>query len=238
MRLSHGVVSYGREIIEFGYCHVDRKTLEIAVHPNQAVIVKAPLGVELAEVQRRVARRARWIIKKRNYFRQFEPSTPARCYVGGETHLYLGRRYRLKVSSGEHHDEIKLVKGYFVIQVKGRVSSEKSKSLLDEWYTKKAAVKYRESFDRCWPHFSKHSLPQPRMQIKRLKKRWGSLSDKGKLTLNADLIRAHIECIDYVVTHELCHLQCKDHSSKFYGLLERIMPDWKRRKHKLEVTLV
>lgn len=236
MRLFHGVVSYGREKIEFSFCHIDRKTLEIAVHPDQSVVVKAPLGIALDEIKRRVARRARWIIKQKNFFRQFDPRTPARCYVGGETHLYLGRRYRLKITAGQQ-DEVKLLKGYFTIQVKGRVSSEKSKSLLDEWYTKKAAVKYRESFDRCWSHFPKHSLPQPRMQIKRLKKRWGSLSDKGKLTLNADLIRAHRECIDYVVTHELCHLQCKDHSSKFYSLLERIMPDWERRKYKLEVTL-
>jgi hypothetical protein len=237
MRLSHGVVLYGGTKIEFSFCHVNRKTLEIAVHPNQSVMVKAPLGVEPAEVQRRVARRARWIIKQRNYFRQFEPRTPARCYVGGETHLYLGKRYRLKIRKGRR-DEIKLVRGYFKIQVKGRISSDKIKSLLDEWYTKKAVDKFKNSFDRCLSNFKKISLPHPRMQIKRLKKRWGSLSEKGTLTMNSDLIRAPQECIDYVVTHELCHLKHKDHGTKFYKLLGKTMPDWKKRKHKLELTLV
>jgi hypothetical protein len=75
------------------------------------------------------------------------------------------------------------------------------------------------------------------LQIKRLKKRWGSLSAKGTLTLNTDLIRAPKECIDYVVTHELCHLVNKDHNAQFYGLLGKIMPDWEKRKHKLERTL-
>lgn len=237
MRLSRGVVSYGREKIEFSFCHVSRKTLEIAVHPNQSVMVKAPLGVEPAEVQRRVARRARWIIKQRNYFRQFEPGTPARCYVGGETHLYLGKRYRLKIMKGRR-DEIKLVRGYFKIQVKGRISSDKIKSLLDAWYTEKAVNKFKDSFDRCLANFKKISLKNPRMQIKRLKKRWGSLSEKGTLTINSDLIRAPQECIDYVVTHELCHLKHKDHSTKFYKLLGKTMPDWEKRKHKLELTLV
>lgn len=237
MRLSRGVVSYGREKIEFGFCYVDRKTLEIAVHPNQAVVVKAPLGVEPAEVQRRVSKRARWIIKQRIFFRQFDPRTPVRCYVGGETHLYLGKRYRLKISSGQH-DEIKLVRGYFEIQIKGRDSSDKIKCLLDGWYAKKAAVKFRERLDHCWLYFKKLSLPRPRLQIKRLKKRWGSLSGRGMLTLNTDLIRAPRECIDYVVVHELCHLQCKDHGPKFYKLLGKIMPDWEKRKHKLELTLV
>jgi predicted metal-dependent hydrolase len=236
MRLSHGVVSYGREKIAFSFCHVDRKTLEIAVHPNQAVVVKAPLGVGLEEVQRRVSKRARWIIKQRNYFRQFEPRTPARCYVCGETHLYLGKRYRLKVSSG-NQDDVKLLKGYFEIQVKGRVSSEIIKDQLDGWYARKAAAKFRERLDFCWPRFKKLLVAQPRLQIKRLKKRWGSLSGKGTLTLNTDLIRAQRDCIDYVITHELCHLQSKDHGPKFYKTLDKLMPDWEKRKHKLEQTL-
>ena len=237
MRLSKGVVSYGREKIEFSFCHVNRKTLEIAVYPNQVVVVKAPLRVEPAEVQRRVTKRARWIIKQRNFFRQFDPRTPARCYVGGETHLYLGKHYRLKINCGGQ-DEVKLLKGYFEIQVKGRVPSDKIKCFLDRWYAQKASIKFRERFDSCWPRFKKLSLPQPRLQIKRLKKRWGSLSDRGTLTLNTELIRAPRECIDYVVTHELCHLQSKDHGPKFYKLLEKIMPDWEKRRHKLERALV
>jgi predicted metal-dependent hydrolase len=237
MRLSHGIVSYGSEKIEFGYCHVDRKTLEIAVHPNQSVIVKAPLGTEADEIYRRVVRRARWIIKQKNFFRQFEPRTPVRCYVGGETHLYLGKRHRLKIKKGRKN-QIKLLRGYFEIQVKGPVSSEKIKSLLDEWYVRKIAGKFREAFDRCWVPFKKQSVTQPKLQIKRLKKRWGSLSARGTLTLNTDLIRAPRECIDYVITHELCHLQCKDHGPKFYKLLGKLVHDWEKRKRKLELTLV
>lgn len=237
MRLSHGVVSYGREKIEFSYCHVNRKTLEIAVHPNQAVVVKGPLGIETEEIHRRVAGRARWIIKQRNYFRQFEPRTPMRCYVGGETHLYLGKHHRLKIKKGRQN-EIKLMRGYFEIKIKEPVSSNKIKCLLDEWYARKATDKFWERLNHCWPYFNKLSLPQPRLQIKRLKKRWGSLSARGMLTLNTNLIRAPKECIDYVVVHELCHLQCKDHSPKFYNLLKKIMPDWKKRKHKLELSLV
>lgn len=236
MRLSHGIVYYGSEKIEFGYCHVGRKTLEIAVHPNQSVIVKAPLGSEADEIFRRVVRRARWIMKQKDFFRQFEPRTPVRCYVGGETHLYLGKRHRLKIMKGRKN-EIKLLRGYFEIQVKGPVSSDKIKSLLDEWYVKKTTGKFREAFDRCWLPFKKQLVIRPKLQIKRLKKRWGSLSAKGTLTLNTDLIRAPKECIDYVVTHELCHLVNKDHNAQFYGLLGKIMPDWEKRKHKLERTL-
>jgi predicted metal-dependent hydrolase len=71
-----------------------------------------------------------------------------------------------------------------------------------------------------------------------MKKRWGSLSDKGTVTLNTNLIKAPKECIDYVVTHELCHLKYHDHSSEFYKLLDSVIPEWKKIKHKLELSMV
>lgn len=214
-----------------------RKSLEIAVHPDSTVLIKAPVGTRFEEIQMRVFKRAGWIKRQLDYFRQFEPRTPARQYVGGETHLYLGRQYRLKISSGER-DEVKLIRGHFQIEVKGNASPDKVKSLLEVWYAEKATDRFRESFERCWPSFEKLSLARPRLQIRRMKKRWGSLSKNGTLTLNADLIRAPKECIDYVVAHELCHLQYHDHSPAFYRLLDMVMPDWKKRKHELELALV
>jgi hypothetical protein len=71
-----------------------------------------------------------------------------------------------------------------------------------------------------------------------MKTRWGSLAKSGALTLNTDLVRAPLECIEYVITHELCHLKHHDHSSGFYKLLEKVMPDWEKRKRRLEMALV
>ncbi len=237
MSPSCGMVSYGKEKIEFSFFYVDRKTMEISVHPDQTVVIKAPLGISLEEIHKRVVRRAGWIIKQRNFFRQFEPRTTPRRYVGGETHLYLGRHYRLKVCAGEK-DELKLVRGFFLVTVKGNVSSEKVRELLKEWYIQKARVKFNEAFERQWSYFKKLVLAKPRLQMRHMKKRWGSLSENGLLTLNRDLIRAPIDCLDYVVTHELCHLKFSDHSPGFYQMLEKMMPDWEKRKHKLELTLV
>ncbi|MEK7243262.1 MAG: SprT family zinc-dependent metalloprotease [Thermodesulfobacteriota bacterium] len=236
MSSSRNSVAHGKGNIEFSLFHVDRKTLEISVHPNRSVVVKAPLGSDHEEIRTRVARRAGWIIRQRDFFRQFDPRTPARSYVGGETHLYLGRHYRLRIGVG-NRDAVKLIKGFFEIQVKGSISSEKVKRLLEEWYREKASGKFNESLDRCWLYFEKFSPAKPRLQIRRMRKRWGSLSANGMLTLNTDLIRSPRECIDYVVVHELSHLRYKNHDPKFYGFLDKIMPDWKKRKHKLEVAL-
>jgi len=236
MSSSRCAVAYGKASIDFSLSHRDRKTLEIAVHPDQTVAVKAPLGTDEEAIRTKVARRAGWIAKQRRFFQQFEPRTPARRYVGGETHLYLGRHYRLKIGCADR-DAVKLTRGFFEIGVREEISPEKVKLLLAQWCRDRAANRFRESFDRCWPRFEKHSPVKPRMQIKQMRKRWGSLSAKGMLTLNADLIRAPRECIDYVITHELGHLRYKNHGPEFYRLLDKVMPDWKKRKRKLEVTL-
>jgi hypothetical protein len=232
MSSSRGIVSYGKENIEFSFLHSDRKTLEISVHPDQTVVIKAPFGIGIEEIRKRVVRRAGWIIKQRNFYRQFDPRTPQRRYVGGETHLYLGRHYRLRIGGGKH-DAVKLVKGYFEIKVKGKNSPEKVKRLLEGWYRDKAAEKLDESFNQCWSCFEKFYSSKPLLQIRSMRKRWGSLSSNGRLTLNIDLILAPRECIDYVIIHELIHLRYNNHGQEFYRFLDKVMPDWENRKRKL-----
>ena len=230
-------ISYGGNEILFHVQISERKTMEIAVHPDCRVVVKAPESATGNEIRRRVYRRARWITKQINYFQQFHPRTTQRRYVSGETHLYLGRQYRLKVSAGEDAD-IKLIRGFIYSTCRGRPNPNKVQLLLDEWYLERARTKYAESLGRCFPDFQRMGYAQPTVHIRRMKTRWGSLSSKGTLTLNRELIRAPRDCIDYVVTHELCHLKYKDHSSAFYRLLEQVMPDWERVKHRLELALV
>jgi predicted metal-dependent hydrolase len=133
---------------------------------------------------------------------------------------------------------VKLFRGHFHVGIPESAGPDKVKELLDRWYAQKAAEKFTESLDRCWHGFAKNSVTKPRLQVRRMKKRWGSLSKGGMLTINTDLIRAPRECIDYVITHELCHVLFHDHSPAFYELLEKIMPGWERRKHKLELALV
>ncbi len=237
MTASHHALTYGGVDLVFELLRTARKTLEIAVHPDGRVVVKAPLDVEIEDVEARVLRRARWIRKQQAYFQQFRPRTPPRQYIGGETHRYLGRQYRFKLMHGEQ-PSVKLSRGYFWIACQDHRNPVEVRRLLWQWLTKRAHEKFAESFERCWPHFSRQGLPRPTLKIRRMKTRWGSLSESGTLTLNVSLIQAPRECIDYVITHELCHLKHPDHSPAFYGLIEKVMPDWEKRKHKLELSLI
>nr|WP_132015669.1 SprT family zinc-dependent metalloprotease [Hydrogenispora ethanolica] len=228
---------YGRRTFEYNLAYCERKTMEIAVHPDSTVFVKVPMDSDILMVEKKIKQRARWIIRQLTYFKQYTPRTPSRCYVNGETHLYCGKQYRLKVLVG-HEDSVKLSRGFFQITCRDEPTPEIVQKLLNRWYFDKAVSQFNESMERCWPKFNNLSLVKPSISIKRMKKRWGSLSKKGTMTLNTDLVKAPKECIDYVLIHELCHLKYHDHSPEFYKLLDSMFPGWEKVKHKLELTMV
>jgi predicted metal-dependent hydrolase len=230
-------ISYGQQVIVYQLIYSRRKTLEIAVHPDCTVIVKAPTDADPDVICEKVLSRGRWILKQINYFKQFKPATPARCYVNGETHLYLGRQYRLKVVKGSENN-VKLSRGFFHVTCCHEPTPEKTKKLLNAWYREKAQLQFTESMERCWRKFEHLDLAKPKLSTARMLKRWGSISNLGTITLNTELIKVPKECIDYVITHELCHLKHHNHGPDFYKLLSSVLPDWEKLKNKLELNVI
>ena len=228
-------LNYGDSGISYVLQFTDRKSLEIFVYPDGAVVVKAPMIAALADVEAKIKKRARWIRKQLRYFAQFEPRMPPRQFVGGESHLYLGRSYRLKITSSDN-DQV-LLKGKFFLISTTDTRAKHIAGLLQAWYLDKAAQYFAKVFDNCWIGFQKHGASKPTLRIAHMKNRWGSLSRNATLTLNPELIKAPRECIEYVVIHELCHLLHYNHGPEFQHLLERSLPDWMKRKHKLEMAL-
>lgn len=228
---------YGNREISYRVIYSDRRTIEFSVHPDRRVVVTAPKGTLLETIRSRVARRARWIVKQINYFRQFEPRTPSRRYLGGETHLFLGRQYRLKISKGSNI-EVKLRGAYFYVVTPEPDNTEKVKELLDEWYKEHARNVFSKRLDACFLRAKRLHVPFPEIRLRRMLKRWGSCSKSGDILLNTALIKASIYCIDYVIMHELCHLKVHTHDNAYFKLLSRYMPDWEKRKERLERVFV
>lgn len=231
-----GSARYGSTTIAFQVVFAKRRTLEISVLPTGEVEVTAPIGTVMERIEDKVKLRARWILRQKNYFGQFNPRTAPRQYLSGETHLYLGRRYRLKVEKADEAG-VRLSRGILTVRDSIIPSRERVEELVGQWYREKALDLFRNLFEEQLT-LGGQETSKPRLQVKAMRTRWGSLSKGGILTLNPDLIRAPKECIEYVVCHELCHLRHHDHGRGFYKLLAKRMPDWARRKDRLEETMV
>lgn len=228
---------YGTATIQFRLLRRDRKTLSISVTPELDVEVVAPFDAPLERIFEKVRNRAPWIQKQIRFFSQFQPRTPERTYVSGETHLYLGRQYKLKVVPHIQH-QVKLYRGCLVVQSHKPKDGTFTKEAVERWYDERAHLKFRERLSVCQNKFPMPGEYEPSgLVIRHLKRRWGSMTADKRLILNRSLVRASADTIDYVITHELCHIPHKLHNAEFYQLLDRVMPDWERRKSKLERQL-
>ena len=229
-------IRYGDQIIRFSLRiqpEREAKRLSIHVEPDGQVLVDAPAGVSQASMLAAVQKRSRWISQHVEAARQRRASLLPREYVSGESLLYLGRRYRLKVVVAPHsRPEARMRGGFVVVTVPDR-SAQQVREALEAWYRLRA----REAFAQrlaavAAPLRWVRQLPPTRLQFMTVQ--WGSCSPAGRITLNPWLVKAPRECIDYVLLHELCHLLHHNHSPQFYRTLGRHMPIWRDVKAKLD----
>lgn len=227
-------VQYGAETIHFGLKHTSRRSLAISVLPDLSVAVTAPHGSPLALIKKKVQKRAPWILKQQDYFKAYLPKQPPRQYVSGETHLYLGRQYRLNVFESDK-ESVKLRGSYIHIGVKNRSDTSRAKTLLEGWLLAHAREQFERRLEACWERLRRQGVvPLPMLRLRRMQKRWGTCTRNGVIYLTPSLVKAPASCIDYVIVHELCHLKHAHHGKAFYDMLRRAMPDWEQRKMRLE----
>ena len=234
MKAERHHIRYGRQTIEFTVVRRERRTLEIAVEPDATVVVAAPHDASMEAIAEKVGKRAAWVRRQQAFFSQYLPRTPERRFVAGETHLYLGRQYRLKVVP-HMQASVKLTRGFIVVQSREPDRAERTRELVEGWYRARAQIKFAERLEMSLMRFPEPELFRPRgLIVRRMRQRWGSLSPSSRLLLNRRLIEAPVDAIDYVITHELCHIAVPHHGAGFFALLDRILPDWPRRKERLE----
>ncbi|MGE0930194.1 M48 family metallopeptidase [Peijinzhouia sedimentorum] len=226
-------LKFGSKVINYELSFQDRKTLGIRVYPNCKVRVIAPFDTTEEKLEAKLREKAPWIIKQQIEFLSYHPLTPPRKYINGETHLYLGRQYKLRVEKAATNS-VKLYRGRLIIM---RKENSSAKNLLSDWYKEKASVYFEETLKNILPRFARYNINQPELQVRNMATRWGSCTPNGKVILNPELIKAPKGSIEYVIIHELCHLIHHNHTRAFYDLQETIMPDWKKWKERLENTL-
>jgi predicted metal-dependent hydrolase len=222
---------YGSKRIAYSLEFGKRKTMSITVTPDMKVLVKAPEGTPQERIDEKLGHRARWILKQQSYFLRFYPKMPEKQYRGGESHLYLGRQYRLRVSKAKKNE----------VRFTGReiqvyhLPKSSAKFVLNTWYRHRAKQKFAEIAEPWIHHFERYGVQPEGLFIQKMAARWGSCTAKGKIILNPELIKAPKVCIEYVVIHELCHLIHKHHTQQFFKLQSSLIPDWEKWKNKLEM---
>lgn len=231
---SNGTLRYGDQAIGYSVINNPTRTerVRINVKHDGLVEVEAPEHASAQEIAIAVQKRARWIASHvasaRDRFKHVLP----REYVSGEQVFYLGRRYSLKVCQPQKNRQVKL-KGALLEIAGPDTGRDAIRANMRAWYR----IKARDYFkDRIRSVAGSLPWPQeaPPFQLLEMQTQWGNCAAGGTITLNPFLVKAPRECVDYVITHELCHLREHNHSQRFFKLLSTALPDWERIKFRLD----
>ncbi|MPS75017.1 MAG: M48 family peptidase [Chryseobacterium sp.] len=223
-------IQYGKQEIEFELQYSNRKTIGIKILPDTSVFVVAPLEISLEKIKELLLKKAHWICKQQSYFLNFDATEISYEIKSGYSILYLGRQYKLIVEKSDK-EEVTYKGNLFLITVKNK---EKAKMLFDEWLKQRAHSKISEIAKPIIKKFSERFRAPNHIYFRDMPTRWGSCTIKNKLIFNPKLIHTPKRCIEYVIMHELCHTVHKHHNQDFFNLLTLMMPDWEKRKEKLD----
>lgn len=227
------VVKLEQASIEFCVLRGDRTRARLIVRPGGQVEVRVPRDASDDWIDDLIKRRRRWILRQQVYFEQFRPREPERRYVNGETVRYLGRQYTLRIR--KHGQGGASLKGrHLEVCVQPEDGLDQVRDAVQAWYRSRAEEVIARRAESCLPLMRAHGIEAPRIRLLRMSRRWGSCTGKGHVLLNPYLVIAPTDCVDYVLVHELCHVRHPRHDEAFYRLLTTVMPDWPRRRQRLE----
>jgi len=218
--------------IEVLVLHKKVKNLHLNVLPPAGKVrVSAPIGMDGDAIRTFLATRISWIKKQQAKFRGQERQTP-REYVSGESHYFLGNRYRLEVLNTDENSAVVIKnKKKIMLSVKPRSSLLKREQVMQDWYREELKNTLKPLIVK-WQN--KIGVKTHFWGIRRMKTRWGTCDEKTKrLWFNLELIKKPESCIQYVVVHELIHLIERKHNDNFVGLIDKYLPKWQSEKDEL-----
>lgn len=211
----------------------DIKNLHLGVYPPAGrVRIAAPLTLSDDAIRLAVVEKLTWIKRQRASFTS-QPRQSKREMVSGESHYFLGRRYRLRVH--EQDDVARVaIRGLRMLDlfVRPGAGADKRLEVLDAWYRaqlKELVPPLLAKWQRAL------AVDVSAWGIKKMKTKWGSCTvDARRIWLNLELAKKPRRCIEYIVVHELAHLRERNHGERFTRLMDHHLPDWRQRRAELQ----
>jgi predicted metal-dependent hydrolase len=209
----------------------DIKNVHLGVYPpNGKVRIAAPAWMELDAIRLFAINKLAWIKQQQKKMRAQERETP-REYLERESHYVWGQRYLLQVVESESRPSVRLMHRHLRLQVRSGADAKKREGVLADWY--------RDNLKRALPALLAKWEPiigvrVARCYVQRMKTKWGSCNPVARtIRLNTELAKKPVECLEYIVVHELIHLLEPTHNARFLMLMDRLMPQWRDRRDML-----
>jgi len=209
----------------------DIRHIYLSVYPPSGKVrISAPLRLDIDRIRIFAISRIGWIRKQQVKLHEQERET-SREYINRESHYYLGKRYLLKITEIDSPPKVILNHSTIEMQVRPGTGRAKRKEILDEWYRERL----KEIIPSIIQQWEKTlNVSAKAFGVKRMKTKWGSCNYRaGRIWLNLELGKKPLECIEYVVFHEMVHLLERKHGERFTSYMDRFLPMWRSYKEEL-----
>ena len=204
-----------------------RKTVSIFIERDGSVRVLAPVSASDETIETAIKSKEYLIFTKLAKWKELNQGRVNREYVNGQSFLYLGRNYRLKLT--ENQDvPLKISGGFFLLDIRHLSKAEK---VFKEFYKEKALLKIKE---RMKVHEDKFPTKPTAIKVLELRNRWASWTPKDGLNFHWKCIMAPVSVLDYIIMHEMVHLKFPNHSTDFWNELDKKMPDFREQENWLK----
>jgi len=198
-----------------------RKTISLQITDDATLIVRAPFDVSEQTIKSVVNKHMNWIEKKKKNILVRDPKFVKKEFVNGEGFMYLGRYYKLNIVNKQktplvfNNNHFSLLRDYLPV----------ARELFINWYKERAYEKISERVE--W-YARKRGFIYNKINITNANQRWGSCSSKRNLNFSWRLIMAPLPVIDYVIVHELVHLEERNHTKSFWNKVKILIPDYEK----------
>ncbi len=206
-----------------------RKTVSIFIERNGSVSARIPKDLNDEQLSEVIKAKEYQIHKNLAQWKQLNGTKIEREYVNGQSFLYLGRNYRLKLED-ENYKGIKLKNGYFLLS---KDNKQKAKEYFIEFYKAKLQEKILPLVEQ---YKNQLGVKPNDIKVMELQHRWASCSEKGNLNFHWKCAMAPIDTLKYIVIHELVHLIHPNHTTSFWNDVDKIVPDYERQVKWLEIN--
>ena len=207
------------------------KNLHLRVCPPTGhVRISAPFRMNQEKIRVFALSKLDWIRKQRQRIRNQVCELPDK-YIDQETHYFRGKSYQLKVLENNCSPFAELIEKKIFLHVPWGADTKKKRSVLNEWYREQLMESILPLVKK-WE--VKLNVSVERFSIRDMKSRWGSCTTKTRsIRFNLELAKKSIECLEYIVVHELVHLLEASHNSRFKALMNQFYPNWKHYRKEL-----
>lgn len=199
-----------------------RKTLALQVNAQGELVVRAPKHLPVREIEAFIEKKSHWIRRAQQRQRHRVHSAEGLQLVTGDQVPWLGQTLQVELSSSVSS----VYREESVLYLPEMPLAQRQQALL-QWYKQQAKPLYERKIEEHFGYFSDLGYARPKLHIKNMKTRWGSLSSKGNMSLDVKLMQLPELALTGVVAHELCHLVYMHHGPAFYNLLEQRFPRWR-----------